>query len=212
MLQIVPAVSELIMAELMYLNYVDPMQPALMYLNCPGTANAAGEPVGLESEAMAIYDCMQYVSCPVHTVNVGLCIGQASLLLAAGEKGHRSMLPNSTAMLCQPRTPDSGQRQALELAIKSKEILHYKDKYLEALAEATGQDAEKLDRDTARPFYMQPQDCIEYGVADVILNQAELALPPDVAARASGAAEPGAGGLAGVAPGAGDAAEPEPER
>lgn len=207
------------MAEMMYLNYVDPAQPAIMYLNCPGTANAAGEPVGLESEAMAIYDCMQYVSCPVHTVNVGLCIGQASLLLAAGERGHRSMLPNSTAMLCQPRTPDSGQRQALELAIRSKEVLYYKDKYLEALAEATGQDVDRLDRDTSRPFYMQPQDCIEYGVADEILNQAELALPPEVAARAAGGAAAGgaggAAGLAGVAGGAdagGGAAEPEPER
>ena len=206
------------MAEMMYLNYVDPTQPALMYLNCPGTANAAGEPVGLESEAMAIYDCMQYVSCPVHTVNVGLCIGQASLLLAAGERGHRSMLPNSTAMLCQPRTPDSGQRQALELAIRSKEVLYYKDKYLEALAEATGQDVDRLDRDTARPFYMQPQDCIEYGVADVILNQAELALPPEVAARAAGGAAGGGasgglaevagGGAAGAAAGA-EVAEPE---
>ncbi len=205
------------MAEMMYLNYVDPAQPALMYLNCPGTANAAGEPVGLESEAMAIYDCMQYVSCPVHTVNVGLCIGQASLLLAAGERGHRSMLPNSTAMLCQPRTPDSGQRQALELAIRSKEVLYYKDKYLEALAEATGQDVDRLDRATARPFHMPPPDRTEYGVAARIPNPAELAPPPDVAARAAGgAAEGGAsGGLAGVAGGAdaGAAAEvPEPER
>ena len=167
---IVPAVSELIIAQFMYLSFRDKAAPIKLYLNCPGTCRADGEPVGFETEANAIYDIMGYSGCPVHTVNVGITMGQASLLLAAGEKGNRCVLPNASTMLCQPRAPDTGARQAIELAIKAKDIIYHRNLYLYLLSEHTGHTMDKLDVDTARPFYMQPQDCIDYGVADRILG------------------------------------------
>merc|ERR1711934_659173 len=92
----VSAVTELIVAELLYLNYESPSKPVTLYINSPGTVNAQGQAVGFETEAFAIADCMKYIKPPVQTICVGQAFGAAAMLLAQGEKGKRFCLPNAS--------------------------------------------------------------------------------------------------------------------
>lgn len=167
---LVPAVTELIVAELLYLQYKDRNKPMFLYINSTGTTRADGETVGFETEGTMIYDTMCYVNNEIHTVGVGVAIGQACMLLSAGEKGKRFMLPHATAMLQQPRVPPTGQRQAVEIAIKWREVLAQKQAYLKILSKTTGHPIEKLDKDMQRPLYMQPRDALEYGIIDGIVQ------------------------------------------
>lgn len=167
---LVPAVTELIIAELLYLQYKDRTKPIFLYINSTGTSRADGETVGFETEGTAIFDTMQYVTNEVHTVGVGVAIGQSCMLLSAGTKGKRFMLPHATAMLQQPRVPPTGQRQAVEIQIKWREVLAQKQAYLKILSQTTGHSTEKLDKDMQRPLYMQPRDAVEYGVIDGIVR------------------------------------------
>lgn len=169
-LQLVPAVTELIIAELLYLQYKDRSKPIYLYINSTGTTRADGETVGFETEGTAIYDAMSFISNEVHTVGVGVAIGQACMLLSAGHKGKRFMLQHATAMLHQPRVPPTGQRQAIEVAIKWREVLAQKQNLLNILSATTGHSVEKLDRDMQRPLYMQPKDALEYGIIDGIVT------------------------------------------
>ncbi|DBA91429.1 hypothetical protein WJX79_009369 [Trebouxia sp. C0005] len=172
---LVPAVTELIIAELLYLQYKDRTKPIFLYINSTGTSRADGETVGFETEGTAIYDTMQYVTNEVHTVGVGVAIGQSCMLLSAGTKGKRFMLPHATAMLQQPRVPPTGQRQAVEIQIKWREVLAQKQAMLKILSQTTGHSPEKLDKDMQRPLYMQPRDAIEYGVIDgVVRNETSI--------------------------------------
>ncbi|KAL3137464.1 hypothetical protein ABBQ38_004753 [Trebouxia sp. C0009 RCD-2024] len=167
---LVPAVTELIIAELLYLQYKDRTKPIYLYINSTGTSRADGETVGFETEGTAIFDTMQYVTNEVHTVGVGVAIGQSCMLLSAGTKGKRFMLPHATAMLQQPRVPPTGQRQAVEIQIKWREVLAQKQAMLKILSQTTGHSPEKLDKDMQRPLYMQPRDAMEYGVIDGIVR------------------------------------------
>jgi ATP-dependent Clp protease protease subunit len=163
---LVSAVTELIIAELLYLQYKDRFKPINMYINSTGTTRADGESVGFETEGTAIFDTMSYIGNEINTVAVGVAIGQSCMLLSAGTKGHRFMLPHATAMLHQPRVPPTGQRQAVEIAIKWKEVLAQKNAMLEILSKTTGHSTTKLDKDMQRPLYMRAADAIEYGVID----------------------------------------------
>eukprot|EP00884_Botryococcus_braunii_P011034 jgi/Botrbrau1/19932/Bobra.0059s0049.1 len=167
---LVPAVTELIIAELLYLQYKDRTKPVYFYINSTGTTRADGETVGFETEGTAIYDTMKYVQNEMHTVGVGVAIGQACMLLSAGNKGKRFMLPHATAMLQQPRVPPTGQRQAIEIQIKWREVLEQKKSFLEILSKTTGHSIEKLDQDMQRPLYMQPKDAQAYGIIDSIVE------------------------------------------
>ena len=170
-MQLVPAVTELIVAELLYMQYTDGKKPVYLYINSTGCTRADGETVGFETEATAIYDTMNYIANPVYTVGIGVAIGQACMLLSAGEKGHRYMMPHATAMLHQPRVPSTGQRQAIELYIKWREVLSQKQATLDILHKTTGRSHAQLDADTARPLYMQPADALEYGVIDKVMKE-----------------------------------------
>ncbi len=121
----------------------------------------------------AIYDAMSFVRNEIHTVGVGVAIGQACMLLSAGEKGKRYMLEHATAMLHQPRCPPTGARQAIEVDIKWKEVLAQKNNMLEIMSRTTGHDTKKLEEDMARPLYMQPKDAIRYGIVDGIITPTE---------------------------------------
>ncbi|CAL5219333.1 g1145 [Coccomyxa viridis] len=167
---LVPAVTELIVAELLYLQYKDRQKPIYLYINSTGTTRADGETVGFETEGTAIYDTMRFVRNEINTVGVGVAIGQACMLLSAGTKGKRFMLPHATAMLQQPRVPPTGQRQAIEIQIKWREVLEQKQALLEIMNQTTGHSIEKLDHDMQRPLYMQPKDAIEYGIIDGIVK------------------------------------------
>eukprot|EP00212_Chloropicon_laureae_P005315 CAMPEP_0197498976 /NCGR_PEP_ID=MMETSP1311-20131121/60791_1 /TAXON_ID=464262 /ORGANISM="Genus nov. species nov., Strain RCC856" /LENGTH=299 /DNA_ID=CAMNT_0043044715 /DNA_START=17 /DNA_END=916 /DNA_ORIENTATION=+ len=167
---IVSAVSELIIAQLLYLQYKDPGRDIYMYINSTGTCRADGSVVGFETEATAIYDTMNYVGSDVCTVNCGVAIGQSCVLLAAGAKGKRAMLPHATAMLHQPRVPATGSRQAIEIAIKNREVQSQKRDMLSILSRHTGHSEEKIDKDIMRPFYMQPKDALDYGIIDAVVE------------------------------------------
>lgn len=167
---LVPAVTELIIAEMLYLQYKDRSKPIYLYINSTGTTRADGETVGFETEGTAIYDTMSFIKNEVHTVGVGVAIGQSCMLLSAGQKGHRYMLEHATAMLHQPRVPPTGQRQAIEIQVKWREVLAQKQNMLQILSRTTGHSAEKLDKDMQRPLYMQPKDALAYGIIDGIVT------------------------------------------
>ncbi|WMV12027.1 hypothetical protein MTR67_005412 [Solanum verrucosum] len=120
---LVSAVTELVIAELMYLQYMDPKAPIYLYINSTGTTRDDGETVGMEAEGFAIYDSMMQLQNEIHTVAVGAAIGQACLLLAAGTKGKRFMMPHAKAMIQQPRAPSSGLMQASDVYIRAKEVV-----------------------------------------------------------------------------------------
>ena len=152
-------------------------KPMYLYVNSTGCTRADGEAVAFETEGMAVYDTMRYVPNEVRTVGVGVAIGQAAMLLSAGTPGHRYMLPHASAMLHQARVPPTGQRQAVEVELKWKEVLAEKEAFLEIMSRTTGQDAAKIDADTRRPLYMTPRDAKEYGLIDhVVAYQSEAEL------------------------------------
>lgn len=166
---LVPAVTELVIAELMYLQWVDPKQPIYLYINSTGTTRDDGETVGMESEGFAIYDAMMQLKNEIQTVAVGAAIGQACLLLAAGKKGRRFMMPHAKAMIQQPRVPSSGQMAASDVLIRAKEVITNRDTLVELLSKHTGNPLEKVSQVMRRPFYMDAVKAQEFGVIDKIL-------------------------------------------
>ncbi|KAL2621688.1 hypothetical protein R1flu_001893 [Riccia fluitans] len=173
---LVPAVTELVIAELLYLQWLDPRQPSYVYLNSTGTSRADGETVGMETEGFAIYDTMMQVKNEIQTVGVGAAIGQACLLLAAGEKGRRYMLPHATAMIQQPRLPSTGQMSAIDVHIRAKEVINNRDTLVSLLAKHTGNSFEKVSKVMQRPFYMSPTRAVDFGVIDKILWRGQEAM------------------------------------
>ncbi|XP_020267520.1 ATP-dependent Clp protease proteolytic subunit-related protein 3, chloroplastic-like [Asparagus officinalis] len=166
---LVPAVTELVIAELMYLQWMDPKQPIYLYINSTGTTRDDGETVGMESEGFAIYDAMMQLKNEIQTVAVGAAIGQACLLLAAGKKGRRFMMPHSKAMIQQPRVPSSGQMPASDVLIRAKEVITNRDTLVKLLAKHTGNSVETVSKVMRRPFYMDSMKAQEFGVIDKIL-------------------------------------------
>ncbi|QEQ01199.1 ATP-dependent Clp protease proteolytic subunit [Thermosynechococcus sp. QKsg1] len=165
---LVPAVTELIIAELLYLQYDDPEKPIRIYINSTGTSRYDGEPIGFETEAFAICDTMRYIKPPVHTICIGQAMGMAAMLLSAGTKGCRASLPHATIVLHQ--TKSYAQGQATDIQIRAKEVLANKAMMVEILAQNTGQPPERITRDMDRLLYMTPQMAKEYGIIDRILE------------------------------------------
>ncbi|XP_039022622.1 ATP-dependent Clp protease proteolytic subunit-related protein 4, chloroplastic [Hibiscus syriacus] len=116
-MSLVPSVTELILAEYLYLQYEDEQKPIYLYINSTGTTKG-GEKLGYETEAFAIYDVMGYVKPPIFTLCVGNAWGEAAFLLAAGATGNRSALPSSTIMIRQPIARFQGQATDVDLARK----------------------------------------------------------------------------------------------
>ncbi|KAH7439062.1 hypothetical protein KP509_04G043400 [Ceratopteris richardii] len=166
-MSLVPSVTELIMAELLYLQFEDPEKPVYMYINSTGTTKD-GEKLGYETEAFAIYDTMSYVKPPIFTLCVGNAWGEAALLLSAGAKGNRAALPSSTIMIKQPIAQFRGQ--ATDIDIARKEVRNVKNELVALLSRHTGQDKEKIEEDIRRPKYFSPTEAVDYGLIDKILN------------------------------------------
>jgi ATP-dependent Clp protease protease subunit len=177
---LVPAVTELIIAELLYLQYQDPDKPIRIYINSTGTSHYNGEPVGFETEAFAICDTMNYIKPPIHTICLGSAMGMAAMLLSAGTKGNRASLPNASIVLHQPRSYARGQ--ATDIQIRAKEVLANRTTMLDILSRNTGQPSERIAKDMDRLFYMTPQQAKEYGLIDRVLetNEIPAALPVGV--------------------------------
>jgi len=173
---LVPAVTELIIAQLLYLNYEDARRPITLYINSPGTVTPDGRMAGFETEAFAIADTINYIRPPVHTVCVGQAFGAAAMLLAQGKKGERSALPNATIMLHQPRSMARGQ--ASDIAIKAREVLANRKVTCELIATATGKTTEQIMTDASRTKYLSPEEAIEYGLIDKVMQPAERKARP----------------------------------
>lgn len=173
---LVPEVTKLIIAELLYLQSDDPDKPIKIYINSTGTSSYSGDPVGFETEAFAIYDTIKYIKPPIHTICIGSAMGMAAMLLSAGSKGCRASLPNASIILHQPKSYAQGQ--ATDIQIRAKEVLANKATMLDILSRNTGQPLEKISKDMDRLFYMTAQQAKEYGLIDRVLEREDLANPP----------------------------------
>jgi len=173
---LVAAVTELLVAELLYLQSEDPEKPIKIYINSTGTSGYSGEPIGFETEAFAIYDTIKYIKPPIHTICIGSAMGMAAMLLSAGTKGCRASLPNATIILHQPKSYAQGQ--ATDIQIRAKEVLANKATMIDILSQNTGQPKEKIAKDMDRLLYLTPQQATEYGLIDRVMEKQDLANPP----------------------------------
>lgn len=173
---LVPAVTELIVAELLYLQSDDPEKPIKIYINSTGTSGYSGDPIGFETEAFAIYDTIKYIKPTIFTICIGSAMGMAAMLLSAGTKGCRASLPNSSIILHQPKSYAQGQ--ATDIQIRAREVLANKATMLDILSETTGQPTARIEKDMDRSFYMTPHQAKEYGLIDRVFEKEELANPP----------------------------------
>ena len=164
---LVPSVTELVVAQLLYLNYESPSKEVYMYVNSVGTS-AGRQQLAFETEAFAIADTMNYVSPEIETICLGTAFGTAAMLLANGAKGKRACLPNSTIMLHQPRSMARGQ--ASDIAIKAKEVVTNRKVTCELIARACGKDIETVLADAGRTKYLSPEEAVDYGLIDKVLQ------------------------------------------
>ncbi len=152
-------VSNIVIAQLLFLDSEDPDKEVNLYINSPGGVVTAG---------MAIYDTMQYVHAPVATICVGQAASMGAFLLAAGTEGKRYALPSSRIMIHQPLGGFQGQ--ASDIEIHAKEMLRMKEYLNERLAKHTGQDIERIAKDTDRDYFMSALEAKEYGLVDEVFT------------------------------------------
>jgi len=155
--------ADLIVAQLFFLESEDPQKDIYFYINSPGGAVTAG---------MAIYDTMQYVTCDVATICIGMAASMGSLLLAAGAPGKRMALPNAKIMIHQPL--GGAQGQASDIEIHAKEIVKTKERLNQILVHHTGQPIEVIRKDTDRDFFLSAEEAKEYGLIDKVVAKREL--------------------------------------
>lgn len=158
--QIDDPLSNLIIAQLLFLESEDPDKDIHLYINSPG---------GVVTSGMAIYDTMQYIRPNVSTICVGQAASMAAILLAGGEKGKRFSLTHSRIMIHQPLGGFQGQ--ATDISIHAQEILRMKQKLNEILALHTGQPFAKVETDTDRDYFMSGEDACSYGLVDKVLTR-----------------------------------------
>jgi len=151
-------VSNLVIAQMLYLESEDPDKEIYFYLNSPGGSVSAG---------LAIYDTMQYIKPAVCTVCMGQAASMGALILAAGKKGKRTALPHARILIHQPLGGFHGQ--ATDIDIQAREILRLKEELNNILADLTGQPLSKIQADTERDYYMTGQQAKEYGIIDEII-------------------------------------------
>jgi ATP-dependent Clp protease protease subunit len=161
-------VTELIIAQLLYLEFEDPEKPIYFYINSTGTSWYTGDAVGFETEAFAICDTISYIKPPVHTICIGQAMGTAAVILSSGTKGQRAALPHASIVLHQPISGARGQ--ATDIQIRAEEVLKNKKSMLEILSRNTGKTIEELSKDSDRMSYLNPQEALDYGVIDRILT------------------------------------------
>ena len=153
-------VSNLVIAQLLFLQSEDADKDISIYINSPGGVVTAG---------MAIYDTMQFLKCPITTYCVGQAASMGAVLLAAGAKGKRFALPNSRIMIHQPL--GGAQGQATDIEIQTNEILRMKKNLNEILAHHTGQPVKTLEKDTDRDFFMSAEEAVKYGLVDEVVSK-----------------------------------------
>ncbi len=151
-------VASLIIAQMLFLEAENPEKDIALYINSPG---------GMTSAGLAIYDTMQYIKPDVATMCVGQAASMAAVLLAAGKKGKRTILPNSRVLIHQPWVQGMGGQQT-DVQIHAQELLYLRDRLDQILADHTGKDKEQVHRDTERDNILSAEAAIEYGLVDRI--------------------------------------------
>ncbi len=169
-------IANLIVAQLLYLDREDPEKDISLYINSPG---------GLMYPGLAIYDTMQIISAPVSTIAVGMTASMATVLLAAGTKGKRYALPNSTIHM---HPAGGGMRgYAPDVEIQARELLRMQRRLHNILSRHTGRSVEQIARDFDRDYYMDAAGAVEYGIADEVLpSSADEALAGEQEAKGDG--------------------------
>src|SRR5438093_4630569 len=152
-------VSNVIIAQLLFLQMTDPKKDIHLYINSPGGSVTAG---------LAIYDTVQYLTCDVNTYCVGQAASMGAVLLAAGTKGKRFALPNARIMIHQPWGGVQGQ--ATDISIQAKEILRLKDRLNEILAKHCGKTVDGIGKDTDRDNFMSAEEAKSYGLVDQVVQ------------------------------------------
>lgn len=151
--------ADLVVAQLLHLEAEGPNKDISLYINSPGGSVSAG---------LAIYDTIQYIQSPVSTICIGRAASMAAVLLAAGEKGKRYSLPHSDIMIHQPL--GGAQGQASDILIHADKILLVREELNKILADKTGQDLERISKDTDRDFFMSAKEALEYGLIDEVIQ------------------------------------------
>ena len=153
-------VANIIQAQLLFLESVDPAKDIQIYINSPGGSVAAG---------LGIYDTMQLISCDVATICTGLAASMGAVLLTAGAEGKRSALPHSRVMIHQPL--GGAQGQASDIEITAREIIKTKRELYEILSKHSGVDIAKIEQDADRDYWMDAREAKEYGLIDEVLGK-----------------------------------------
>jgi ATP-dependent Clp protease protease subunit len=156
-------ISNLVVAQLLFLESENPEKDISIYINSPGGSISAG---------LAIYDTVQFISSSVSTMCIGQAASMGALLLAGGDQGKRYALPNSRVMIHQPLGGFQGQ--ASDFEIHAKEILYMKKIVNEILAKHTGQTVKKIEKDTDRDNFLNAQEAVKYGLVDKIIEKRDL--------------------------------------
>jgi ATP-dependent Clp protease protease subunit len=151
-------IANVVIAQLLYLESEDPNKDIFLYINSPG---------GYATSGLAIYDTMQFIKCDVSTICVGQASSAAALLLIAGTKGKRLSLPHSRILIHQPSGAVQGQ--ATDIGIHAKEILNLKEKMNLLISQHTGQPLQRVQKDTERDFFMNPEEARKYGIIDKVI-------------------------------------------
>lgn len=154
-------IANLVIAQMLFLEAENPEKDISLYINSPGGSITAG---------LAIYDTMQYVKPDIATICIGQAASMGAVLLAAGNKGKRYILPNSRVLIHQPLMYGLGG-QATEIDIHAKDIMRMKARLNEILAGHTGQPLEKIERDTDRDYILAATDAVEYGIVDQVVDK-----------------------------------------
>lgn len=155
--------ANLIIAQMLFLSNENDEADIHFYINSPGGAITSG---------LAIYDTMQFLRCDVATYCVGQAASMGAVLFAGGNKGKRFMLSNSRILLHQPLLSGIMQGPATDLEIEAKEILRLRERLYQILADHTGQDVKKIEKDCDRNRWLEAQESIDYGLADKVLQKA----------------------------------------
>lgn len=153
------AVANTVIAQLLFLDSEDNKKDIKLYINTPGGSVTAG---------LAVYDTMQYVKADIMTICVGTAASMGAVLLAAGAKGKRIVLPNSEILLHQVMGGAEGQ--ATDIKIRAEHILKVRDRLNQILAKHTGQSIKKIEQDTDRDYFMSPEEAKAYGIVDKIIK------------------------------------------
>lgn len=154
--------ANVIIAQILFLEASNPESEINFYINSPGGSVTAG---------LAIYDTMQFIKCPIQTICVGQAMSMAAILLAAGAKGKRTTLKNSSIMLHQPSGGISGQASDIEIQVQ--QIINFKDTLLTILNNHTGQTVKKLRELTERDLFLTADEALKFGIVDHVMTKRE---------------------------------------